>query len=150
MMRHRVIVALGAALLLCPPTIVGDPPAVPAIAPIVRVLDVSKVDRGKQQILFYQTAEIREVVEEDGKKIARVRSITIAAAFSLRRGKAMTAGGKALSPDEVLRRLERGGLVAVMRDMGKPEEGEEDPSLKYRKLFKHDTIFLIGDLEAVK
>jgi hypothetical protein len=148
-MRHRVIVALGAALF-CPPTIAGDRPAVPTIAPIVRVLDVSKVDKGKQQVLFYQTAQLREVVEEDGKKIARVRYITIAAAFSLRGGKAMTAGGKALSPDEVLRRLERGGTVAVMRDMGKPQEGEEDPGLKYRKLFKDDTIFLIGDLETVK
>ncbi len=149
-MRLAIVAALATALLLRAPSRAGDRSAVPTVVPIVRVLDVSKVDKDAQQILFYQTAELRETVDKGGKKVVTVRPVTVAAAFSLKTGRAMTAAGKPLRPDEVLKRLTPGGSVAVMRDMGKPEEGEADPSLRYRKLFKDDTIFLIGELEAVK
>src|SRR5262245_56660977 len=99
MRRWAIVVVLGAGLLFARPAVAGDRPAAPTVAPIVRVLDVSKVDKAKQQVLFYQTAEVRETIDEGGRKVARVRYITVGAAFSLRAGKAMTAGGKALGAD---------------------------------------------------
>jgi hypothetical protein len=149
-MPLRIVAGLGVVVVLGVSAWAGTPPAQPPLSSIVRVLHVSEVDKDSRRIVFYQTAQAVLEEIENGKKVRRVRPVTVGAAFSLKKGKVITAGGKPVREQDVWKRLKSGDLVVIMRDMGPPEEGEEDPSLRYRKLFRDDVLILIGELESVK
>jgi hypothetical protein len=148
-MMHRMHLSL-CVLLVGTTTRAQEAPAPPQVEPIVRVLTVSDVEKDRQRILFIQTVELRTVVVQDGKKVVKSRPVTAVAAFDLKRGKVLTAAGKALKADEVFRRLKPGDAVAVMRDMGEPLEGEEDPALRFRRMFRGDVLILVGELQALE
>jgi hypothetical protein len=122
-------------------------PAQNRVGSRAEILVVAGVDKPNGRILFDTITYERQTVERDGKSTTEFVPVLAKAAFSLKEGKAITAGGKAVKEEDLWKRIEPGKPVVILSPDGRDSAGELDKSI--RALFKEDTVLLVGTIKPL-
>lgn len=113
-------------------------------APLIQILVVQGIDEKGERIFFERQANLaKQTTVQNGQAVTEVSFNRVRTAFSLEHSEVMTANGKEIEKAELWRRIKVGKPVVVLS----PEAVDGEGSEALRKLFKDDTILLIGGLE---